>query len=74
MNNLTPEKDDGNIEYKLSLCDIDDNIINKRITQMKYRLYEGNGEALYFIGVMDDGSLLGLSEEEYNAFLKGQKK
>jgi len=66
MNNLTPEKDDGNIEYKLSLCDIDDNIINKRITQMKYRLYEGNGEALYFIGVMDDGSLLGLSEEEYN--------
>ena len=35
------------------------------MTQMKYRIYEGFGEALYFIGVNDDGTLLGLNEDEY---------
>lgn len=36
------------------------------MTQMKYRLYEGNGEALYFIGVTDDGTLVGLNKDEYD--------
>ena len=62
---MEPENDEGNIEYKLKLINIDDDIINRRSTQMKYRVYEGNGEALYFIGVTDKGKLLGLSEDEY---------
>ena len=60
------EKDDGNIEYKRELLNLDNDTINKRMTQMKYRLYEGNGEALYFIGVKDDGTLVGLNKNEYD--------
>jgi GTPase len=62
---LEKEKDDGNIEYKRQLINLDNEKINKRMTQMKYRVYEGLGEALYFIGVEDDGTLLGLNNEEY---------
>lgn len=62
---LEKEKDDGNIEYKRELINLDNDKINKRMTQMKYRVYEGLGEALYFIGVEDNGTLLGLNKEEY---------
>ena len=33
-------------------------------SQMKYRLERGDGEAIYFIGVNDDGKLLGLDKAE----------
>lgn len=36
------------------------------MTQMKYRIDEGCGEAFYYIGIMDDGTPLGLNETEYN--------
>lgn len=62
---LEKENDDGNIEYKKLLTNLDNDTLNRRITQMKYRLYEGNGEAFYFIGVGDDGSVIGITEDEY---------
>jgi GTPase len=62
---LDKEKDDGNIEYKRELINLDDEIFNRRITQMKYRLYEGHGEAFYFIGVTDDGIVSGIPEHEF---------
>jgi len=65
LNKLDCEKEYGNIEYKRELLNLDEDKINKRMTQMKYRIYEGLGEALYFIGVADDGTLLGLNNEEY---------
>jgi len=65
LNKLESEKEYGNIEYKRELLNLDQDKLNKRITQMKYRIYEGLGEALYFIGVADDGTLLGLNNEEY---------
>ena len=65
LNKLDCEKEYGNIEYKRELLNLDQDKINKRMTQMKYRIYEGLGEALYFIGVADDGTLLGLNNEEY---------
>lgn len=34
------------------------------MTQMKWRLREGRGEAIYEIGVADNGLLLGLSEND----------
>lgn len=40
------------------------------VTQMKWRLQEGRGEAVYQIGVEDNGLLVGLSEEEMRASLK----
>lgn len=62
---LEKEKDDGNVEYKRELLDLDEHTLNRRMTQMKYRVNEGLGEAFYFIGVTDDGNLIGLSEDEY---------
>ena len=67
---IEEEKDDGNIEYKRELLNLTEETINKRMTQMKYRIYEGSGEALYFIGVGDDGKLLGLNREEYEISIK----
>uniref|UniRef100_A0A671T794 GTP-binding protein 2-like n=1 Tax=Sinocyclocheilus anshuiensis TaxID=1608454 RepID=A0A671T794_9TELE len=39
-------------------------------TQMKWRLQEGRGEAVYQIGVEDNGLLVGLTEEDMKASLK----
>ena len=40
------------------------------VTQMKWRLQEGQGEAIYQIGVEDSGLLAGLSDAEMNASLE----
>ncbi|CAF3917715.1 unnamed protein product, partial [Didymodactylos carnosus] len=39
------------------------------VTQMKWRLQEGQGEAIYEIGVEDCGTLSGVSAEELDASL-----
>lgn len=41
--------------------------IQHLITQMKWRLREGQGEAIYEIGVEDDGTMVGLTDDELNA-------
>lgn len=38
--------------------------INKRATQLRYRLIEGKGKALYMIGVEDNGNVDGISMEK----------
>lgn len=53
-----PELDEGNREYKLKLTQ--NHKIQKIATQLRFRLYEGEGKALYLIGVSDDGKSLGL--------------
>ena len=62
---LEPENDEGNTEYKLRLTDLDEDKITKRATQMKWRVNEGYGEAFYFIGVKDDGTIIGINEQQY---------
>ena len=37
---------------------------NKRATQMKYRLVQGKGKAIYMIGVEDNGNCWGISQQE----------
>jgi len=67
-----PENDEGNTEYKRHLCseelkslDINYNIrFQQLVTQMKYRLGEGDGMAIYYIGVEDDGSIFKLNKEQ----------
>lgn len=63
---LPPESDTGNIEYKLSLASVSIDTLVHRITQMKYRLREGNGEAIYYIGISDSGLPVGISEDDHN--------
>jgi GTPase len=65
FNILGPENDEGNIEYKYKLTNLDDERLNKRTTQLKYRINEGCGEAFYYIGIMDDGTIIGLPKNEY---------
>ncbi|XP_030051723.1 GTP-binding protein 2 [Microcaecilia unicolor] len=67
---LPPEAEEGNIEYKLKLVNPSQYRFEHLVTQMKWRLQEGRGEAVYQIGVEDNGLLVGLSEEEMKASLK----
>jgi len=71
MSKLTLEKkkfdieyDNGNVEYKLKLCDVNVERIVELTTQMNFRLSEGSGECYYVIGVEDSGNPLGISKEE----------
>ena len=47
----------GNVEYKLNLVNCSPERIEHLVTQLQWRLAEGNGEALYELGVGDDGTL-----------------
>ncbi|XP_012259707.2 GTP-binding protein 2 isoform X2 [Athalia rosae] len=67
---LPPEPEQGNIEYKLKLVNPSSQRFEHLVTQMKWRLREGHGEAIYQIGVEDNGRLAGLSTEEMKASLK----
>lgn len=61
---LPPEPQLGNIEYKLKLIDPSSLRFEHLVTQMKWRLREGHGEAVYEIGVADSGHLHGLSDAD----------
>ncbi len=65
-----PEQDRGNIEYKLLLRDTNPERLDELATQMKFRLFEGGGEAIYIIGIRDDGYPEGISEEEMTISLE----
>lgn len=67
---LSEEREEGNVEYKLKIIKPDKERIEKLASQMRYRLREGGGEAIYEIGVSNDGTLIGLSEEEISETLQ----
>ncbi|XP_072292993.1 GTP-binding protein 2-like [Eucyclogobius newberryi] len=67
---LPPEAEEGNIEYKLTLVNPTQYRFEHLATQMKWRLQEGKGEAVYQIGVEDNGMLVGLTDEDMKASLK----
>mmetsp|Transcript_13871 Transcript_13871/g.16848 ORF Transcript_13871/g.16848 Transcript_13871/m.16848 type:complete len:729 (+) Transcript_13871:221-2407(+) len=52
---VRPEKGDGNIEYKRQLYQPSSTRLRSLATQMSYRLDEGHGSCIYYIGVEDDG-------------------
>lgn len=61
---LSPEDQEGNIEYKRYLINIDSERFEQLSTQMKWRLAEGDNEAIYYLGVNDNGSLYNMTENE----------
>jgi GTPase len=71
---LPPEVEKGNVEYKLKLIDPSPVRFEHLVTQMKWRLQEGLGEAIYEIGVLDNGILFGLNDEEMNKSLDTLRK
>jgi elongation factor 1-alpha len=58
-----PENSEGNTEYKRMMKDPSQLRMSKLITQMLYRLHEGKGNAIYQVGVEDDGKHSGLTRE-----------
>lgn len=58
------EEEEGNVEYKLRFNTVNSERFKKLVTQLVYRLEEGGGEAFYELGLMDDGTPVGLTEEE----------
>lgn len=61
---LPKENDDGWIEYKIKMCQFRDHEhrMNRLTTQMKFRLYQGNGVAIYNLGYLDDGHPYGMTQ------------
>jgi signal recognition particle receptor subunit beta len=72
--NLPPESEEDNIEYKrlLTYEMIENTRIDSLVTQMKWRIWEGCGNATYYLGINDNGSIYGLdlkeSRETINVF------
>ena len=68
------EQEYGNVEYKLKLSDTSKERIERLASQMRFRCNEGNSECIYNIGVEDDGTMTGLTEDEFNNTLLCLKK
>lgn len=64
-----PEDYFGNIEYKQELSNMDIYKINKYATQLKFRLIEGSGKAIYLLGVKDNGHILGIPDGQYESYI-----
>lgn len=71
---LAKENDEGNIEYKWKLVNLTPERFKHLVSQMNFRLSEGQGEALYEIGVNDNGVTLGLTDDEYKETLENITK
>lgn len=59
----------GNVEYKLHLISPSSTRFARLVTQMKWRLLEGGGQAIYELGVADCGALVGLVPNDLRATL-----
>lgn len=68
---LPPEPEFGNVEYKLKLISPSKQRFDHLVTQLKWRLNEGNGEAIYEIGVTDSGRYFDFKKlkKSFNEFL-----
>lgn len=71
---LPPEVEEGNKEYKRYLINLSEIRFQQLLTQMKWRINEGNGKAYYYIGVEDDGSIFKLNNKQAGESLKNLKK
>ena len=70
--NFTKKGERKNIEFKEGLkrdYHLQKDRKQRLASQMKYRMERGDGEAIYFIGVDDDGNLIGLEEENFEESL-----
>ena len=73
-----PEKDYGNKEYKRYLINHHkinpERFIEKRATQMLFRLIEGDGKALYLFGIEDNGEIRGMNKNQLKGTISNLKK
>jgi len=72
---LDSEIESGNIEYKRKLINCSNNRITRLQNQMLWRLNEGYNkvgifQAIYYIGIDDDGSMSNLTIDEHDCSIK----
>ncbi|KAI9570881.1 hypothetical protein HD554DRAFT_2017800 [Boletus coccyginus] len=67
---LVPEAEEGNVEYKLQLLSPSPARFARLVTQLKWRLLEGGGQAYYELGVADCGTLVGLPRKQLEESLE----
>lgn len=67
---MPPESEEGSTEYKYQLINLSDKQIQHLASQMTWRLTEENGQAIYVIGLSDDGFPLGLTVTELDQSLE----
>ena len=58
------ESENDSIEYKENILYMNKNKFERYITQMNNRLFFGNGRCHYFIGLADNGDIIGLKSWE----------
>ena len=64
----------GNIEYKQGFMHMTPKKIKKYATQLKFRVIEGNGNAVYIIGVKDNGDIMGIHNKHINNYINIMNK
>ena len=74
-----PEKEYGNKEYKRMFSIRGHNnsiekLVIKRASQLLFRLIEGDGKAIYLLGIDDNGEVVGLNQIEMETTLNFMKK
>ncbi|BAM79763.1 conserved GTP binding protein of unknown function [Cyanidioschyzon merolae strain 10D] len=67
---LPPESDEGNTEYKRQLVQPSPQRFAELVTQLKYRMAAGHGEAMYQLGYDDDGRARGVPEDVLEASIE----
>jgi GTPase len=74
--NQPPEVEIGNKEYKRNLLNQYPKkyFLHKRATQMKYRLLEGDGKAIYILGIEDCGRADGINDIDLDITIDNIKK
>lgn len=75
--NQPPEKYYGNKEYKIFIDTSNKKTksdLEKRATQMLFRIHEGKGRAKYIIGVRDNGEAIGINKIKLYSSLENLKK
>lgn len=64
----------GHIEYKRYIKITNPLKHDSLVSQLKYRLIEGNGRCIYMIGVEDNGTIYNITNEDYEESLENLKK
>jgi elongation factor 1-alpha len=63
------EQDGGNVEFKERLArdvHLADGRLESLVAQLRHRVLSGDGEAMYVVGVTDDGGIAGISHDAFS--------
>jgi elongation factor 1-alpha len=63
------EEEGGNVEFKTKLVrdvHLGEGRMESLVAQLRHRVLSGDGEALYVVGVTDDGGIAGIAPDEFS--------